>query len=581
MKQLFLVILLGLAHWGSAQKKVVDVSINLKDVKNGICKVVVTPPGDSDVSSIQFPKSVPGAYEIEDFSKYILSPGVKLANGNWVEAERNGNAFSWEGTDVRELVYQCKQSNNPYGQILPEGTMFDAEKLLVNWNALVGYFEGKDLAYQIKLIKPREFFGATSLSKKILNDSTDVFFANSYDELVHGPVLYAVPDTTSFTVGESNFTISCYSTSPRLKSASIRKRLEPAVRKCVEVSKHVPENYNFIYLIDDFKIANGIIALEHPKSSVTIYSSSYNDSSAMVTTSIHELCHSLFTPLFIRSKQMSKFNYSEPECDQHLWFYEGVVEYLSTKLCLQAGAIDTTGFVRSLHSYKINMENMKLSDLSRNIYSKMGKKHFMNMYAKGSLVAYLLDLELIEKSDSRMSLLTLMQKMQDYQSEHGDFNAMSFFDLLSELSGVDLHAFFDSYVDSKAKIDFNENLKRIGCRIETIPYDTLAYSYNIKAITYNPKSDRNFFVVKNSVLNRQTGIKNLQITKIDGEPFNAKLVNSLIYPDKSQQSITYLDGGKETTYKVSARKERRTFFNRKVSNIASPNPKVRDYYWLH
>lgn len=547
-------------------QNIISIEINLNKIKDNSCKVSLDLRHAETNEKYLFPVSVPGTYEISDYGKYNNTPVAITAGGDTIAVKNARNRFILPSGKIEKLTYRSKQSMNPYGYFNPEDTYFSDSLMLINWNVLAGYFANTTNSYEIKIHKPKEFHGSTSMLKRSVNDTTDIFYANSYTDLIHNPVMYSKADTISFNAHNCKVTVSVYSTSPKYNATCIMNNIKPAINKCLYDSHYAPENYSVLCIADNFKMSSALIALEHPNSTVICLPTLFFDNSILTNTIVHEFCHAIYTPLYIRSALINQFNYVKPECDSHLWFYEGCVEYLSQKKCLQSGVIDTAQFILDLHECWLNMENANLAKTSRSVYSKKGQKYFMDFYTKGCLVAFLLDLELITKSRHDFSLSQLMIKMQDFQKEQGEFPEENFFNLLSQLSGIDLNPFFEKHINSNKPIDFSKNLNRLNYSVETKQIaDSSVYTFFIESLLFEHINST--IILKKSIINKQLDIKKLVISNIDHEPISIESTNKLMFPEKEFVELTIVENGKQRNVRVKASSRPFTKYDRIVTRL--------------
>ncbi len=578
---LLFLVLFSVSNAIFSQDQVVNVSVNLNKQDQGTLHITVSAPQGFLTNDLLFPKVIPGTYEIGNYGQYISSPRLMLEQGNTLKALRIGNMIKIRSGHVKSIRYSCRQSMPADGQVAPEQTIFRDSLFLLNWNSMVGYFQRMNPSYRITVTKPSYLYGETAMKKTVLNDTTDVYYAGSYTELIHSPVLYSLPDTCSFSTGDSNIFLDVYSTDPDFDSHKIKAMIEPAVKKCLAVSLHRPNDFHFIFLIDRFRMSDELIALEHPNCTVVCYPTMFNDSLELVKTAIHEFCHTLFSPLFIKSIRLSHFDYAHPKSDENLWFYEGANEYISQKLCMESGAIGITDFIGDLETSVLNSDRINLAEISRKVYSRKGQRYFDNFYTRGCLVSFLLDLHLCETSTQTPSLLALLNKLQKYRTTYGPFHENELISILSSLSGTDLSRFLKAYVDAVATIDFQEDLRRAGYEIKSEPYKVLGYSYGVPSVRIFYTKDRqpDYMLVRHSAVNEQTGIKKLRLKEVNGEPFDIQSIYDLEYPETASMAITYLDNGIEKSMIVKARTIGREKNRRIISRITPPGKINPFFFW--
>lgn len=560
---------------------VISIDINLTQVKNGTCSVRVNLAKAEQGKDYRFPVAVPGTYEMTNYRQFNSHPiGIDM-EGNALNIEESKNSFILPENGLRELMYHSAQSLNPRGMLYPENTYYSNSLYLLNWNVLAGYFNHTDNAYVIKVTRPAGLWGSTPMSKTILNDSVDVFKAASYSELIHSPVMYSKADTTSFSIDKSRFRIAVYSTSPRYTSLSLGRQLKPVLKQCLAGSEHAPSDYAILCIIGDAGMTDALVALEHPNATVICMPTLFKDSTVLSATVAHEFDHTLYTPLYIRSKKIKDFDYDKPESDQHLWFYEGCVEYLAQRQCLKAGVFDTAHFIRDLHACYLNMDNTNLLKTSKDIYTPKGQKHFMDFYTKGCLVGFLLDQELLQKSNGQLSLAGLMVKLQQYQKREGAFDEDHFFSLLLQLSGIGLTPFVDKYISSSNRIDFNAALAKIGYRIETVQEpDSVSYSFGVSSLKVSTNENNEAqLLLKKSDINKQLGMKKLFVTRINGEKISPAIFRTLFHPDSAHVELVIREGEVDRTVDVLARKVPFKHYKRVVTPLKSVHNAFARTYW--
>lgn len=533
------------------------IDINLNNIKNKTCNVHVNLANAKIGDEYLFARSIPGNYEINHYKKYNINPKIIDSYGKVINVEETESSFLIKSNDIKGLNYNSKQSFSINDILYPESTVYSDSLYLLNWNILAGYFEGTDNSYTIKITRPKELWGTSSMSKNSISDTVDIFTADSYSELIENPVMYSKADTSSFHIDKSKFTISVYSTLSSYNSKSIKKTVEPILRKCMSDSYYSPKDYKIICIVGNAKMSDRLIALEHPNSTVVCMPTVFKDTPTLSITLAHEFCHAIYTPLFIRSKKISNFNFAKPECDKHLWFYEGCIEYISLKKSLQAGAIDKDEFIKELNESDLYMDNIKLMNISKQVYSNKGLKYFNNFYSKGSLIALLLDIELLKKSNNKTSLSDLMMKLQKNQIENGDFDENNFLNLLSRLSGVDLLPFFKRYLNTKKNIKLKRNLSLIGYELSMKNIiGPLVYTFDAHGCDYEYNSDdQALIILRKSLINKLLGLKEVHIFKIDNKSICIETDELLWNPKKEITSFTIVENNKERVVKLKAIKK--------------------------
>jgi hypothetical protein len=259
----------------------------------------------------------------------------------------------------------------------------------------------------------------------------------------------------------------------------------------------------------------------------------------------HEFLH-IITPIGFQSNIYNKELFSGYS-SEHLWLYEGVVEYLSLKARLDAEVYTPKNFIIALsHLNSLNMALDKcngesLLKLSENILSKDDFVCFNKFYYKGALLAFLLDFSISRCSTGSDDLVKSLNR---YIKQKGKiFNEKDFIDdfLLSTcLKEIDLDT-SDEELSKKLRevvnmLGYEMTDKKVFI-ISDMSYDFYLKDYYVKDGMYILSFD-----------NRNSPIKDKHITvlKINSEnPTKRMIMNYIIYPpNRRTLNIEYIYNNK-------------------------------------
>ncbi len=492
-----------------AQNDTYQFYVNLNEVKNDKLHVSLkTPEIKTDKIIYNIPKMIPGSYTIDDFGQYItafkaFNKDGELLNITRIDTNRweidHAKSLSeirywvddtWDA-DVENFVFE------PCGTNIEEG-----RNILLNNHGFFGYFSGmKNYKYEINVTRPEDFYGSTGLTTRVTKGNTDTFTTNNYMDLVDSPIMYNIPDTTVFKVGETDILISVYSKSKNITS----KLLADDIKEILELQKEylgtLPvENYAFIIYL--FKPESDTIstgALEHS------YSSFYYDaevpfeifSAMFIGVVAHEFFH-IVTPLNIHSEEIGDFDYIDPKMSKHLWMYEGVVEYFADHVKVYGGMISPKDYLKvikkKISDSKLYNDELPFTELSLGCLDEHIDQ-YDNVYVKGALIGLCLDILLREESNGEMGMKDMMNMLSDEYGKDKSFKDEELFDKITELSGPGVRTFFKEYVEGSKSLPLDSILDKVGvdCR-ENVKYTT--FSLGFKSLGYNPKTERYFIIEK-------------------------------------------------------------------------------------
>ncbi len=184
---------------------------------------------------------------------------------------------------------------------------------------------------KLKVEYPKALFGASSLNKKSVNDSVDVFSALNYFDLVDGPIMYAAPDTVSFEVGGADVMISIYSPNKVLDPLFVKEQIEPTLQAQKAYLGELPvDRYVFlIYLFDKSPKSGSMGALEHSYSSFYCLPEIRPGRLAQVIRDVaaHEFFSYCNAAKTFHSEEIGDFDFINPKCPSIFGMYEGTTEY--------------------------------------------------------------------------------------------------------------------------------------------------------------------------------------------------------------------------------------------------------------
>ncbi|HYF03262.1 MAG TPA: hypothetical protein VEC36_07790 [Patescibacteria group bacterium] len=404
-------------------------TIDLKNVVNDKVKVIITVPPLSFKNAVYvFPMTIPGTYDRQDFIRFIEDVRAYDKNGKSLKIEREKDKqiripASQQLHRLEYLVNDSFDDSDTKAYIFPpSGTNIQRDtNFLINHSGFIGYFENTNFPYSITIIKPADFFGATSLLKFATSDTTDILKANTYVTLVDNPVMYSRPDTMSYMQGKTLITIAVNDGESHISAQGLSQVVRPRTEAIEKFLGKMPvDRYTFIFYFQNAATSvssvHGYGALEHNYSSV-YFLPSFKDSVQLDefvgSVVVHEFLH-ILVPLNLHSEEIAHFNYRAPQMSQHLWLYEGVTEYFSMLAQVQGGVSSEDDFLNEVSRKISSTESLKkplsLTTLSKRVLEPEYQELYGNIYEKGAIAAMLLDIRLRELSGGEITLLKLVKK---------------------------------------------------------------------------------------------------------------------------------------------------------------------------
>ena len=458
--------------------------IDVKNIKQDRVHVTLTPPKMNTEEILYImPASIPGTYARMDFGYFVKNFKASDANGGFIPVRRlNDNEFLIIGASrLAKIDYDVNDTYDDTTHTLdvfnPGGTNIQADtNIMFGAHGFIGYFtDMQHLPYTIECIKPSSFFCSTSLAKQSINDTLDVLSAKNYDALVDNPAMFAKPDTISYMQGGTKISIAVYSTGGKVTSEMVAKVIKPVTNTVEKFLGTMPvDRYTFMFFFagmdrKDLRRKDAFGALEHNYSSVYFLPETSDESmlkSWIAQTAVHEFLH-ILVPLNLHSKEIARFDFREPKMSRHLWLYEGVTEYFSVLARAQTGEMTEKQMRRTLRQKMFGSQFMMpkpvaMTELSRNVLLPEYQKMYGVVYEKGALLGMFFDLTLREKSQGKITLLSLIRSLTKKFGPDRPFEDSILFSEVEAVAGKDIKPFLQTYFDSPSEIPYAEMFSKIG-----------------------------------------------------------------------------------------------------------------------
>jgi predicted metalloprotease with PDZ domain len=562
-------------------------SLDLNKTNDDLLQITLeTPKITTDKTIYIIPKIVPGTYSIYDFGQYVLD----------LEAfDKDGRALSvttldknrWEIDDAKKLAkisYWVEDTWDAEVEELvfePGGTNIETgENIVLNNHGFFGYFDGmKNLEYELNITRPADFYGSTGLLTGTTDGNVDKFTTLNYMDLVDAPIMYNVPDTTVFKVGNTDILISVYSKN----KVATAKELAVDIKKILEAQSAylggLPvEKYAFIiYLYSGQSGSGGSGALEHSYSSFYYLPEMSADklSGFVVDVAAHEFFH-IVTPLNIHSVEIGDFDFITPKMSKHLWMYEGVTEYFAGHVQVYEDLITTDDYIKVIEE-KLNGANRYKDDLP---FTEMSlgcldkhKDQYGNVYQKGALIGMCLDVLLREQSAGKNGMKDMMKRLSTEYGKYKSFNDEELFDKITEFSSPVIGTFFKEYVEGSKALPLEDVLNKVGI---TFKQDVTVQEITLgeMALSFNPETSRLFIIDTGSMneFGKKMGYQNNdEIVSLNGTEISMTNAKEEITKFKKETKA----GDKVEI--VVARKAKGAYKNKKLKGKAVSISKTKKY----
>lgn len=430
-----------------------------------------------DYFDIQMPVWSPGSYLIREFAKSVESLSATF-NKKLLKTEKiNKNTWRIYAENAKSVVISYKV----YAFELSVRTSFlDASHGYFNGTSMFMYInELKNIPHQLTIIPFKDWKKvSTSLTKTAAKGFQ--YQAPNYDILVDSPVEIGNHETFDFTSAGVIHHVAMYGKG-NYDVDQLKIDMAKVTQACTDVFGENP-NKEYTFIIHNLTKGSG--GLEHLSSTTlqvnrwTYTGGSYKGFLSLVA---HEYFH-LWNVKRIRPEALGPFDYNNENYTNLLWVMEGFTSYYDELLLYRAGIYNEDEIIRKFTGSISSIENQpgnKVQPVAHSSFDAWIKAYRRNensynttisYYTKGSVIANMLDLTIINATKAEKNLDHVMQYLYNeyYKKQGRGFTDAEMQAALEHVSGLKLNDFFEKYINGTQTFDYKTIFGYAGFSVETI-----------------------------------------------------------------------------------------------------------------
>lgn len=419
---------------------------------------------------IKMPVWAPGSYLTREFSKNVNMVYAKDEKGT-ARTVKKVTKNSWEietkGAKSITINYEV------YAFELSVRTSFlDDSHGYLNGTSMFMYVNGaKDVKGKLTIVPHPTF---KKISTALKHDGNNVYSFDDYDQLVDCPIEIGNQDIFEFQAAGVKHIVAMYG-----EGNYDIPTLQKDMAKIVEAeTKAMGENPNKEYVFIIHNVTDPSGGLEHKNSTtleVNRWTYEGDDYLGFLSLVAHEYYH-LWNVKRIRPKALGPFDYDSENYTDLLWVMEGFTSYYDELFLRRAGFYSQDDYINKLlssMSYVENLPGNKVQPVAHSSFDAWIKAYRPNensnntnisYYPKGSILAAILDLHIINKFDGKKCLDDFMQKLYSdfYLKKDIGFTEDEFQLSLEEFLGEDMDWFFTPYVYGTETPDYKKFFAYVG-----------------------------------------------------------------------------------------------------------------------
>ena len=427
--------------------------------------------------NISLPVWAPGSYLVREFSKNINLVKAFDEKGNPLEIKKTRkNSWSIKKGNKQNVVIKYEV----YAFELSVRTSFlDLTHGFVSGSGVFMFVENHlDMSGSLKVI-PYEGFTKVSTA---LPKAKEKFTYNysDYDQLVDCPIEIGNQIVFEFNAAGVKHTVAIYG-----DGNYVIEDLRNDMTKIIEEETKVfGQNPNKEYLFIIHNVVNGQGGLEHKNSTtLSVNRWTYSGSNYVKFLSLvaHEYFH-LWNVKRIRPIELGPFDYNQENYTDLLWVMEGFTSYYDELILLRSGYYSQhqmLGKIESAINYVEGSEGSRVQPLAHASFDAWVKAYrpnenssntSMSYYSRGSIIAALLDVMIIENSKGKKCLDHFLQALYSnfYENKGRGFTSKEFKKELESFVGKNLDEFYVKYIDGTEIPPYSNIFGRIGVDVQDV-----------------------------------------------------------------------------------------------------------------
>ncbi|MHB1177344.1 MAG: M61 family metallopeptidase [Daejeonella sp.] len=430
----------------------------------------------ADQIDLKMPVWTPGSYLIREFAKNVEGFKASGSDGKNLEANKI-NKNTWRiSTDKNSSL---KISYRVYSFEISVRTSFvDESHAFLSPAGLFLYPAGKLHLPSTVTVLPHKDWKKISTGLEKAAGMENTFIAPDFDILYDSPIEVGNQDVFEFLASGVNHEVAMYGGGTYDKEI-LKRDMAKIVHEQTKVFGVNP-NKRYVFIVHNFNAGGG--GLEHLNSTVLGASRAGYSTEAgqlkFLTLVSHEYFH-LWNVKRLRPIILGPFNYDEENYTGNLWIAEGFTAYYQEVFTERAGLITPEVFIENMAATISAVENQpgnKIQSASEASFDAWIKQYRPNenspnstisYYSKGSLIALIMDLDIIHSTQGKSGLDEVMKAMYDqyYVKQKRGYTDNEFKTMLEKIAGHSFSSTYNNHINGVETINYAKYLAYAGFRI--------------------------------------------------------------------------------------------------------------------
>lgn len=426
---------------------------------------------------VRMPVWTPGSYLVREFERHVEQVKASDVSGKTLSINRSAkNGWKVQSNGLNKINIEYKV----YAfELLVQTSFIDIDHAFLNGTSVFMFINNHTLVPCSVEVKPFAAWKKISTSLDRVKESNPwLLHAPDYDILVDAPMEIGNHVTVEFMAANVKHELALYGHAnydTTLLKTDIKKIIEA---ETAIFGEHPCKRYVFIV----HNLPSGGGGLEHLNSTVVQASrkgytpgDAYNGFLSLIA---HEYFH-LWNVKRLRPKPLGPFDYSNENYTNLLYIAEGFTSYYDDLITRRMNAVTDAGYLSTIAGSITSLTNSQgnyiqpVSEASYDAWIKFYRKNenstnsTISYYTKGSMIACLLDLYILNATNGEKSLDDVMRGMYNeyYKKQNRGYTDEEFIAMAEKVSNSNLKNFFDKYVYGTDSLPFGKHVAFAGLQL--------------------------------------------------------------------------------------------------------------------
>lgn len=431
--------------------------------------------GGKSEFALKMPVWAPGSYLVREFARHVEGFEANSTSGSVSFYKTDKNTWliknpSKGAVNIKYVIYAF--------ELTVRTSFIDESHAYLNGSNIFMYVDGQLNQKSEVIISPNSNWSKISCSLPTHKGNAYHLLADNYDILADSPIEIGNHTIIEFTAQGVKHSVAMVGPG-NYDAEKIKKDFTKIVDEATSVfGTHPCSNYTFIV----HNVPSGGGGLEHLNSTtVQVQRFAYSNESSyqsFLGLIAHEYFH-LWNVKRLRPIVLGPFDYNKENYTSMLWVSEGFTAFYDNWIVRRAGFNSPDKYLDLManeYSALTNLAGNKVqsvADASFDAWIKYYRRNEnsnnsqVSYYDKGSVIASLLNLMIIEHSEGKENLDHLMRYLykEYYEKKNIGFTDDQFKQAAEKFTGKNLTDFYAKYVNGVEPISFENYLAIAGLKI--------------------------------------------------------------------------------------------------------------------